>query len=84
MKKTIKHIIYLFFFGIILHSCSITKYIPEGERLYIGAKIEIKADSSVQNVDDLKTELETVLRPTPNSEFLGMRLGLYCYYKNQK
>jgi outer membrane protein insertion porin family len=84
LKKTIKHIIYLFFFGIILHSCSITKYIPEGERLYIGAKIEIKADSSVQNVDDLKTELETVLRPTPNSEFLGMRLGLYCYYKNQK
>lgn len=84
MKKTITHSIYLFFFGIILHSCSIKKHIPEGERLYTGAKIEIKADSSVQNVEQLKTELETVLRPSPNSKFLGMHLGLYYYYKNQK
>ena len=67
-----------------LHSCSITKYIPEGKQLYTGAEIEIKADSSVENIDDLKTELETVLRPKPNSKFLGMRLGLYYYYKNQK
>ena len=65
-----------------LHSCSITKYIPEGKQLYTGAEIEIKADSSVENIDDLKTELETVLRPKPNSKFLGMRLGLYYYYKN--
>ena len=84
MKKTITHSIYLFFFGIILHSCSIKKHIPEGERLYTGAKIEIQADSSVQNVEQLKTELETVLRPSPNSKFLGMHLGLYYYYKNQK
>jgi len=84
LKKTITHSIYLFFFGIILHSCSIKKHIPEGERLYTGAKIEIKADSSVQNVEQLKTELETVLRPSPNSKFLGMHLGLYYYYKNQK
>ncbi|MFD2916460.1 translocation and assembly module lipoprotein TamL [Psychroserpens luteus] len=84
MNKTIQHIIYLFFFGILLHSCSIRKYIPDGERLYTGAKIEIKADSSVKNVDDLKLELETILRPTPNSKFLGMRPGLYYYYKTQK
>nr|WP_321226919.1 BamA/TamA family outer membrane protein [uncultured Psychroserpens sp.] len=84
MNKTIQHIIYLFFFGILLHSCSIKKYIPDGERLYTGAKIEIKADSSVKNVDDLKLELETILRPTPNSKVLGMRPGLYYYYKTQK
>ena len=84
MKTIIKHIVYLFFFGIILHSCSIKKYIPAGERLYTGATIEIKADTSVQNVDALKLELETVLRPKPNSKFLGMRPGLYYYYKTQK
>ncbi len=67
-----------------MHSCSIKKYVPEGERLYTGATIEIKADSSVQNVEALKTELETVLRPKPNSKFLGMRPGLYYYYKTQK
>ncbi|WP_241485263.1 translocation and assembly module lipoprotein TamL [Psychroserpens damuponensis] len=84
MNTTYKHSIYIFFFGIILQSCSIKKYIPEGERLYTGAKIEIKSDTTVKNIDDLKLELETVLRPTPNSKFLGMRPGLYYYYKNQK
>nr|WP_179348126.1 BamA/TamA family outer membrane protein [Winogradskyella pacifica] len=68
----------------ILYSCSITKYIPEGEKLYTGAKIEIEADSAVENIKALKSDLETVLRPEPNSKFLGMRLGLYYYYKSQK
>ncbi len=67
-----------------VYSCSITKYIPEDEKLYTGAKIEIEADSTVQDTKDLKTELETVLRPEPNSKFLGMYLGLYYYYKSQK
>ncbi len=84
MNTAAKYSISLLIFGIILHSCSIKKYIPEGERIYTGATIDIKADSSIQNVDDLKTELENVLRPQPNSKFLGMHLGLYYYYKNQK
>ena len=84
MKNTLNHIISIFFFGILLHSCSIKTYIPDDERLYTGANIEILVDSSVQNINELKTELETVLRPTPNSKFLGMRPGLYYYYKTQK
>ncbi|WP_405576961.1 BamA/TamA family outer membrane protein [Winogradskyella sp. Asnod2-B02-A] len=68
----------------VLYSCSITKHIPEGERLYTGATIEIEADSIIKNEKELKTELETILRPEPNSKFLGMHLGLYYYYKNQK
>ena len=50
----------------ILYSCSIKKYIPEGEKLYTGAKIEIEADSAVENIKALKSDLETVLRPEPN------------------
>lgn len=57
---------------------------PEDEKLYRGATIEIEADSTVANVKGLKTELETYLRPEPNSKFLGMYLGLYFHYKNQK
>ena len=84
MKLNLKHITTITLLGLLLYSCSITKYIPEGERLYTGATIEIDADSSVQKVDELKAELQTVLRPEPNSKFLGMRPGLYYYYKNQK
>lgn len=84
MKTDAKHIFSAILFALLLHSCSITKYIPEGERLYTGATIEIKADSTVKDVDVLKAELEGVLRPEPNSKFLGMRPGLYYYYKTQK
>ncbi|EPR74885.1 TonB-dependent receptor [Winogradskyella psychrotolerans RS-3] len=84
MKRILKHSIYFIVFGMILYSCSIKKYIPEGEKLYTGAKIEIEADSAVENIKALKSDLETVLRPEPNSKFLGMHLGLYYHYKSQK
>ena len=41
-------------------------------------------DSVIKNKNLLKDELETVLRPKPNSKFLGIYPGLYFYYKNQK
>ena len=71
-------------FGIILYSCSVEKFIPQGERLYTGATIEIEADSSIKEVDKLKAGLESVLRPEPNSEILGMRPGLYFHYKAER
>ncbi|WP_339884212.1 BamA/TamA family outer membrane protein [Polaribacter vadi] len=82
--KNIQTKIGLFFLVILLYSCSINKFIPEGKRLYTGAKIEIDADSSVQKVNRLKENLLTVVSPKPNTKFLGMHLGLYYYYKNQK
>ncbi|WP_425597681.1 BamA/TamA family outer membrane protein [Winogradskyella eximia] len=84
MKRILKHSISFIFFGMILYSCSIKKHIPEAERLYTGAKIEIESDSIIKNEEELKTELEIVLRPEPNSKFLGMHFGLYYYYKMQK
>lgn len=82
--KFFKYIAILIFIVVSLQSCSIAKYIPEDERLYTGATLQIESDSIIQNEDGLKTDLETVLRPEPNSKFLGMYPGLYYYYKNQK
>lgn len=84
MKFSLKYIsIYSLLIGS-LYSCGITKYIPEDERLYTGATLTIESDSIIKNESGLKSDLETVLRPEPNSKFLGMHLGLYYYYKNQK
>src|SRR5690606_40580499 len=66
------------------YSCGIKKYIPEGEHLYTGATLDIVTDSIIRNQDQLKDELETMISPEPNKKFLGMYLGLYYYYKNQK
>jgi len=84
LKYNLKYIgIYLFLIGS-LYSCGIVKYIPENERLYTGATLTIESDTLIKNESGLKTELESVIRPEPNSTFLGMHLGLYYYYKTQK
>ncbi|MGB7393134.1 MAG: BamA/TamA family outer membrane protein [Pricia sp.] len=67
-------------------SCSIEKFIPEGENLYTGAEIETNLEEDAEDVkiDALNSELNTLLRPQPNSKILGMRLGLYYHYKAQR
>ena len=72
--------------GIILlmQSCSVEKFIPEDERLYTGAEIEIKEDTTIKNEDALKAVLEEALRPKPNKKFLGMYTGLYYHYKAKR
>ncbi|MFS4446519.1 BamA/TamA family outer membrane protein [Maribacter sp. 2307UL18-2] len=60
------------------------KFIPEGETLYTGSEISTKSDDDVKDIKKAKQELQTLLRPEPNSTVLGMRLGLYYHYKAQK
>lgn len=84
MKVDINYIVICLILIFGLYSCSVEKYIPEGERLYSGGTIKIEADSTLKNQSGLKSELQDVLSPTPNSKFLGMQPGLYFYYKNQK
>lgn len=65
-------------------SCSVARYIPEGERLYRGGTVTIETDTTITNEAQIKGELESVLRPEPNSKFLGMYPGLYVHYKSQR
>ncbi len=71
---------------LLVSSCSIKKYIPEGKTLYTGAEIEttLEEDAKDVKIDALNAELNTLLRPEPNSKILGMRLGLYYHYKAQR
>lgn len=68
----------------LLQSCAVDKYIPDGKKLYSGASVEIKSDSIIKNEDQLKSVLEEALRPKPNTKFLGLRPGLHYYYKMQQ
>ncbi len=82
LKRPI-HILSIILF-IILQSCSISKFIPEDETLYTGADLKIVENDSLKNSKKIKSELENIVTPEPNSKFLGMRLGLYYHYKAQK
>ncbi|MBA3986567.1 MAG: hypothetical protein H0X63_08365, partial [Flavobacteriales bacterium] len=79
-KSSIRFILLL----LVFQGCSVKKFIPEGELLYIGAEIEVESDTIVKDIKNLKSELEDVIRPEPNSKILGMRLGLYFHYKAQQ
>jgi len=67
-----------------IYSCSIGKFIPEGETLYTESSIDISFHEEVKNTKKVTQELNTLLAPDPNSQFLGMRPGLYFHYKAQK
>lgn len=86
MGKDLKKILILSCSLLALQSCSVKKFIPEGELLYTGAdlNVEEEQDTAVQNIDEVKAELQSVITPEPNDKFLGMRPGLYFHYKAQK
>ncbi|CDF80876.1 surface antigen (D15) [Formosa agariphila KMM 3901] len=68
----------------IMASCSIKKHIPEDELLYRGGEVNIETDSIIAEEEQLQDELEAILRPEPNTKFLGVYPGLYYYYINQR
>ena len=67
-----------------LYSCGISKFIPNGEALYTGSKINIKSNKDIGNTKKISQELHTLLNPEPNSKILGIRPSLYFHYKAQK
>lgn len=67
---------FLFF----IMGCGGTKYLAEGELLYTGGSVKV-VDSVIKNKErkNLQKELEKLLRPKPNSQFLGLRPKLFFY-----
>jgi outer membrane protein insertion porin family len=71
---------YFFIMLLFAYGCSNTKYLPEGEMLYVGG--EVKVEDTVMTRKERKAmekELEALLRPRPNSAILGLRPKLYIY-----
>jgi outer membrane protein insertion porin family len=80
----------IFSFGvcIFLVACSATKHIPEGDKLYTGAKVELKGTTELTRREHkvLKADLGGLTRPKPNTRFLGMpiKLNLYNFFYRSK
>lgn len=71
---------YLFAVLLFLSSCSNTKYLADGELLYVGGKVKV-VDTLISRKErkGLEKELQALLRPKPNSKILGLRPKLYIY-----
>ena len=72
--------IVFYFVLFLISACSSTKRLPEGELLYIGAKIIVK-DSTISKKERkiLKANFASLVRPKPNKKFLGLRPKLFIY-----
>ena len=80
MLKRYKYSILLIGLLALASACSNIKYLPKGEKLYIGADIKIEGDSIKKGEKKaLRTELKGLLRPRPNTTILGLRPKLFAY-----
>ena len=64
----------------LLSSCSNTRYLAEGELLYLGPKIKVEGkEISKKERKALKKELTDLVRPKSNKKILRLRPKLYFY-----
>ena len=66
------------FLCLILASCSGTRNLPKGEKLYTGAEIKL-VSAEKMNKKLIKVAAESALRPAPNKVIFGMRPKLWIY-----
>jgi Omp85 superfamily domain len=76
--KKIISLAYIF----LLWGCSVSKYIPQGESLYTGAKIKIYADSSFTKKQNkaVHEQLVSIIRPIPNKTIFKFPYKVWLYY----
>ncbi len=79
-RISISHLAFLPLLLLLAASCSNTKKLPKGESLYVGSKVNFLDDNvSGRPQSVLKTDLNGVVRPRPNTTLLGIRLKLTIY-----
>src|SRR5437868_1504815 len=71
--------LYYFILLSMLGSCTALKYVPEEERLYTGAKVEVLTQKKVTDQGDAVSGAKSLLMPTPNHKLLWMRPSLWMY-----
>ena len=66
----------------LFQSCNIAKRLPPNERLYVGTKINLSADSTISKDDkeNLEGQLEDLARPRPNKTLFGIPYKVGFYY----
>lgn len=65
---------------LITSACSMTKYVPENDKLYLGADVKIDdKDINKSTKKVLEADLQALTRPRPNTSILGIRFKLMMY-----
>lgn len=66
--------------ALLLAACNVTKSVPNGDHLYTGASVELRADSLDKRTQKvLQSDLQGLTRPKPNARLLGIPFKLIIY-----
>lgn len=82
LSKPYRHFILLLASMVILGSCSVTKKLPSGESLYVGATVKVVADSAIakDEVKKIQAQLSEFVKPKPNASLFGFPYKVWLYY----
>jgi outer membrane protein insertion porin family len=76
-----RFILYILFVALIASSCNVSKRLPEGEKLYRGATIDIKREKGVKgSTGSIRKQLKNAAKPTPNKFILGQPYKVWWWY----
>ncbi len=67
--------------ALMLQGCTATKFLPEGQTFYTGADIRFEPQGDIRRISTVEENLQTLITPKPNKKILGMRPGVWFYYK---
>ncbi|REA59023.1 hypothetical protein DSL64_18865 [Dyadobacter luteus] len=74
-------IVAFFVICIALSSCSVQKYVPEGQSLYVGNNVKVQPDTLTKpDVSGLASGLESIIKPTPNKTLFGFPWKVWFHY----
>jgi len=78
----LKTCLLLYILAIFFSRCSVTKKLPVGESLYVGAKVKVIADSGISKTEikDIEMLLTGFIKPKPNAMLFGFPYKVWFYY----
>jgi outer membrane protein assembly factor BamA len=67
--------------SVLLPCCSAIKLVPENQVLYTGSSVKLIPEGRVTAKKKIKELMQSNILPKPNTTILGMRPGLWFFYK---
>lgn len=84
MKRTLSRLcVIVGLAALVLQGCSAKKYLNEGQSFYDGAEIRIEPLGRIGGKKKLAENLNGLVVPVPNTKVLGMRPGVWLYYRQR-
>lgn len=81
----VQRICFYFFYGLtvlfLLSGCTAIRLVPENQVLYTGSEIDLSSNRRMKAKKKIRELLDANILPKPNTTILGMRPGLWFFYK---